>query len=327
MLSRPESACLLIADISGYTRYLAGSELDHAQDILADLMSTVVGALRPGFRLAKLEGDAAFAYMHHRPGRRVAAPGHHRADLLRVPATSPRHLPGDVLCLQRVRPDAPARPQAHRPPRFGHPSQDRRPGGAGRLRCDHRPSIAQEPHRGAPGRPRVRHVQQCVRDRDGGRPGRPGHDPVSRHVRRPGRDGGLRPGPLGGLGGGAAVAAHDRVGQGCRLHLRDRPPGTQGHRVVVHDRPGDPSTLASRRQGVEELPTAPRRGVGTTNHCMHGKDVLVEEILDWRPTDYVTLRTTMPNGFSAMSTYMFQDVPDGTQVRAPVHVGQEPTRA
>ncbi len=33
-------------------------ELDHAQDILADLMDTVVGSLRPAFRLAKLEGIA-----------------------------------------------------------------------------------------------------------------------------------------------------------------------------------------------------------------------------------------------------------------------------
>ena len=56
------SACLLIADISGYTGYLAGVELDHAQDILADLMGTIVSALRPGFRLAKLEGDAAFTF-------------------------------------------------------------------------------------------------------------------------------------------------------------------------------------------------------------------------------------------------------------------------
>jgi class 3 adenylate cyclase len=55
-----EPSCLLIADISGYTSYLAGVELDHAQDILADLMGTVVTALRPTFRLAKLEGDAAF---------------------------------------------------------------------------------------------------------------------------------------------------------------------------------------------------------------------------------------------------------------------------
>ncbi|MCE3277232.1 MAG: hypothetical protein K0R13_3087, partial [Propionibacteriaceae bacterium] len=57
-----ESACLLLTDISGYTGYLAGVELDHAQDILADLMNTIVRALRPAFRLAKLEGDAAFMY-------------------------------------------------------------------------------------------------------------------------------------------------------------------------------------------------------------------------------------------------------------------------
>jgi len=58
-----ESACLLIADISGYTGYLAGVEIDHAEDILADLTTTIVNALRPGFRLAKLEGDAAFTYV------------------------------------------------------------------------------------------------------------------------------------------------------------------------------------------------------------------------------------------------------------------------
>ena len=42
MLNAPEPACLVIADITGYTSYLAGVELDHAQDILADLMDTVV---------------------------------------------------------------------------------------------------------------------------------------------------------------------------------------------------------------------------------------------------------------------------------------------
>ncbi len=57
-----DPACLLIADISGYTSYLAGVELDHAQDILAELMNTVVKALRPTFKLSKLEGDAAFVY-------------------------------------------------------------------------------------------------------------------------------------------------------------------------------------------------------------------------------------------------------------------------
>ena len=62
MLPKPESACFVIADISGYTSFLAGVELDHAQDIIADVMDTVVRCLRPPFRLAKFEGDAAFFY-------------------------------------------------------------------------------------------------------------------------------------------------------------------------------------------------------------------------------------------------------------------------
>ena len=62
MLPKPESASFVIADISGYTTFLAGVELDHAQDIVADVMDTVVKAVRPPFRLAKFEGDAAFFY-------------------------------------------------------------------------------------------------------------------------------------------------------------------------------------------------------------------------------------------------------------------------
>jgi hypothetical protein len=62
MLPKPELAYFAIADISGYTSFLAGVELDHAQDIIADFMDTVVKGLRPPFRLAKFEGDAAFVY-------------------------------------------------------------------------------------------------------------------------------------------------------------------------------------------------------------------------------------------------------------------------
>jgi len=72
MLARPEPACLVIADIAGYSGYLAGVELDHAQDILADLVGVIVSALRPAFRLAKLEGDAAFVYV---PATTVDGPG------------------------------------------------------------------------------------------------------------------------------------------------------------------------------------------------------------------------------------------------------------
>src|SRR5580693_10301647 len=62
MLPKAEKACFAIADISGYTHFVSGVELDHAQDIIADIMDTLVRALRPPFRLAKFEGDAAFVY-------------------------------------------------------------------------------------------------------------------------------------------------------------------------------------------------------------------------------------------------------------------------
>lgn len=61
-LTPSESGCLLLADISGYTDYLQSTELEHAQDVLADLLETLVNTLQPIFKLAKLEGDAAFAY-------------------------------------------------------------------------------------------------------------------------------------------------------------------------------------------------------------------------------------------------------------------------
>ena len=62
MIPAAESGCLVLADISGYTQYLRDTELEHAQDVLADLMETVVGGLRPALRISKLEGDAVFAY-------------------------------------------------------------------------------------------------------------------------------------------------------------------------------------------------------------------------------------------------------------------------
>jgi uncharacterized protein YndB with AHSA1/START domain len=51
---------LVIADLGGYTRFLTGSELDHAHDILADLLGVVAEGLRPAIGIEKLEGDAVF---------------------------------------------------------------------------------------------------------------------------------------------------------------------------------------------------------------------------------------------------------------------------
>ncbi|HSM37899.1 MAG TPA: DUF2652 domain-containing protein, partial [Candidatus Limnocylindrales bacterium] len=60
-----------------------------------------------------------------------------------------------------------------------------------------------------------------------------------------------------------------------------------------------------------------RRGPGSANHCMHGKDAVVEEILDWRPYDYVTDRTILdtPSGpVKVLHTIELEPTPDGTLI-------------
>ncbi|CAG0987279.1 hypothetical protein ANRL3_02528 [Anaerolineae bacterium] len=53
---------LVLADISGYTSYLAGVELTHARDILTELLELIVGHIKPLLTIAELEGDAVYAY-------------------------------------------------------------------------------------------------------------------------------------------------------------------------------------------------------------------------------------------------------------------------
>ena len=59
----PESGLLLVADLSGYTAYLTGAEIEHAPEIATDLLETIVERLEPPFRLAKFEGDAVFVFI------------------------------------------------------------------------------------------------------------------------------------------------------------------------------------------------------------------------------------------------------------------------
>jgi hypothetical protein len=68
------SGPLVMADISGYTGFLSQVTTAHADDAFADgnvpdayalissLLDTIVTAMTPPFTLAKIEGDAVFAY-------------------------------------------------------------------------------------------------------------------------------------------------------------------------------------------------------------------------------------------------------------------------
>jgi hypothetical protein len=53
---------LSLADISGYTSYLAASELEHAQSVLAELLQLLIDELTPTMTLCEVEGDAIYTY-------------------------------------------------------------------------------------------------------------------------------------------------------------------------------------------------------------------------------------------------------------------------
>lgn len=53
---------LLLADISGYTKFLTGTELEHSHAIVTELTKLIRSRLVPPMRFVKLEGDAVFCF-------------------------------------------------------------------------------------------------------------------------------------------------------------------------------------------------------------------------------------------------------------------------
>lgn len=316
-MNSAERSCLLIADISGYTSYLAGVELDHAQDILADLVGTVVTTLRPTFRLAKLEGDAAF----------MVAPE--------------RELDGSLLLdtIERCY--------------FGFRRRRRDVRQATTCACDACTRIPDlnlkfVAHVG----PVVRQVMAGL-DELIGRDVIVVHRLLKNSVREVTDASayalltdactsamGLRPAALGMT---AHTETYDVVGQipgwvhDLERRWREEDARTRvrvgaEEAVLQADFPTvappplawEAITTPGGRMGwsigVTSLTTesdSGRRVVGATNHCMHGQDEIVEQILDWRPFDYVTVRSTMgtPAGtISFNNTLELEPTADGTIV-------------
>jgi len=61
MSSNTNSGYLVIGDISGYTSYVAQTELEHSQEVLAELLGLIVNHFQPVLTVLRLEGDAVFA--------------------------------------------------------------------------------------------------------------------------------------------------------------------------------------------------------------------------------------------------------------------------
>jgi len=63
MERKTQTGYLLLADISGYTSFVAQTEIDHAHLALSLLLETIMEKLSSLLTIFQLEGDAVFAYV------------------------------------------------------------------------------------------------------------------------------------------------------------------------------------------------------------------------------------------------------------------------
>ena len=293
MLPKPELAYFAIADISGYTSFLAGVELDHAQDIIADLMDTVVKGLRPPFRLAKFEGDAAFVY-----AATAKVDGSMLQDIIESAYFKFRRRLRDIKQASACECKACAAMGDLDFKFVVHHGEMVKQKMGGREELAGRDVILVH-----------RLLKNTVSEKVGRRAYTLYSDACIQSM-------GIDPAPQG------LVEHHetiDIIGD-VKLWLRDLEDGWQKENELTHVEVTRADAyvtwdfdIAAPRQTVWEHFTVPgqrqkwwpadgiienssnrRRGIGTENHCMHGKDAIVEEVLDWRPFHYFTVSTLLP---------------------------------
>jgi hypothetical protein len=315
---QPEPVCLLIADISGYTEYLSTVEIDHAQDILADLIGTVVTSLKPNFRLAKLEGDAAFCFA---PAEKID--GSLLLDTIEHCYFSFRRRRRDVRqatsceCNACMRiPNLNLKFVAH----HGVALRQKMAGHEELLGSDvivvHRMlknDIVEKLEIPAYAALTDKLVESMGID-----PVELGmieHEETYEHV------------------GAFKIWVHDLEKRWQEEDARARvyielddalmdnatpinaPPQTVWDFVTAPGRRMSWQAAGGVTAVDEVVKKGGRRGTGSVNHCMHGADAMFEQIVDWRPFDYYTEISTMPpalGGFKFTSMYEFEPTPTGT---------------
>jgi uncharacterized protein YndB with AHSA1/START domain len=312
MLAKPESACFVIADISGYTGFLASVELEHAHDIIADVMDTVVRRLRPPFRLAKFEGDAAFLY-----AVTDKLDGSVLQDAIESAYVAFRKRLRNIKQASSCTCNACRRMQDLDLKFVSHHGEFIKHRMAGREELAGRDVILIH-----------RLLKNTVNERFGGRAyalySDPciralGIDPVAQRLveHRESID----------IIGDVTCWVRDLEEAWEQDNERERNEVTRDKAAMVIEfdiaapRPmvWDYFTMPELRpkwrgaDEVRETTRGGRRGAGTVNHCMHGAAAIIEEVLDWRPVDYLTLTTLlpMPDAPKVLMTYAFLEGADG----------------
>jgi uncharacterized protein YndB with AHSA1/START domain len=318
-----ERGCLIIADIGGYTKYLTGVELEHSTDIIADLINTVVEQIGGVFTLSKLEGDAVFSYA---PDARAAE----GASV--VTAIESCYFAFRKRQLQIDRATSCTCDACSRIPSLDLKFVVHHGKYAVREMAGSSELVGSD----------VIIVHRLLKNDIKETTGLNGYAFFSgdclEHY---------------GLSSSALTLAphtetYEDVGEidGWVLDLESRWAEEQQHREVLvapedpkaialtYDMPGPAALVwehmtspAKRLEWQEDTldlkQTNPRgtRGVGTTNHCVHGKTSVFEEILDWKPYRYMTERSTSPMGPMMMT---FEMTPSENGARTTVVVRIKP---
>lgn len=294
MVPAAEDGCLVIADVAGYTRFLRDSELEHAQDVLADLMETVVGGFRPALRISKLEGDAVLAYAL---GAEIE--GSMLLDAIDQTYFAFRSRLRDIgqattcecnAC--RLIPDLDLKFVAHHGRFMLHMVAGSEELTGSDVISAHRllkNNVAEDlGHRGY-----ALFTEACVTAL--------GLDPRALEMVEH-REEYDDIGPVVGHVEDLHVA-WSREQERRRVFV----PPTDAQFEFVAELPASVSVVwdyltAPRKRllwqedftRIDQTNPAGRRGAGTTNHCVHGRGALTEEILDWRPFRYYTQRMLVP---------------------------------
>jgi len=312
MLPHPESACFVIADISGYTGFLAGVELDHAHDIIADLMDTVVRGLRPPFRIAKFEGDAVFVY-----ALTEKVDGSLLQDAVEASYFAFRRRLRTIKQATSCECNACRQMQTldlkfvcHHGEFISHRMSGREELAGRDVILVHR-LLKNAVIERLGGHAYALYSQACVEAM--------GVDPATQGLveHRESID----------IIGDVTCWVRDLEDAWTRENERQRHEVTRDKaatvlefeiaaaRPVVWEYFVMPE-LRPKWRGADEVREATaggRRGIGTTNHCMHGAHAIIEEVIDWRPFDYLTLTTLlpMPGAPKVLMSYAFVERPDG----------------
>jgi uncharacterized protein YndB with AHSA1/START domain len=312
MLPKAEKACFAIADISGYTHFVSGVELDHAQDIIADIMDTLVRALRPPFRLAKFEGDAAFVYA---PADKVD--GSALQDSIEQAYFDFRKRLRSISQASSCECQACSRMQSLDVKFVVHHGEFIRQKMAGREELAGRDVILVHrllkndvaktfgPHAYA------LYSDACVRAMgiDPAAQGLLEHAEAIEHI----GETKCWVSDLETAWTRETETARSLVQRRGAFMIMER--DFVAPRQTVWDLVTSPAHHArwQRSDGVIENAAKGRRGAGTQNHCLHGKDAVIEDIVDWRPFDYVTLTALLPipGASKILFSYTFEDGRDG----------------